>query len=100
MIWVFLIVVVIMIPEVVSILVESRLARALANRIEGGERADDTAALEDRIHWLEGEVERLGRTLEEVRAQGEFVQRLLEDGGGLKEGDGDETPRRPRDPDA
>jgi hypothetical protein len=90
MIWVFLIVVVIMVPEVVSILMDSRLARAFAARIESGVR-QDSAALENRIQWLEGEVERLGQTLEEVRAEGEFVHRLLADAP-------DEQGRSVRDP--
>lgn len=90
MIWVFLIVVVIMIPEVVSILMDSRLARALASRIEGGVRVD-AEAMEDRIQWLEGEVERMSRALEEVQAEGEFVHRLLKE-------TPEEKDRRIRDP--
>lgn len=73
-----------MIPVVV-ILVDSPIGRAIARRLEGPEQTP--AALADmarKIDVLEAEVDDLGRSVDALREENRFLQKLLE-----------ENPRRP-----
>jgi hypothetical protein len=73
-----------MIPVVV-ILVDSPIGRAIARRLEGPEQTP--AALADiarKIEVLEAEVDDLGRSVDALREENRFLQKLLE-----------ENPRRP-----
>lgn len=72
MMWSVFLILVLLIP-LVAVILDSRLGRALANRIEGS--GPDHA----RVTALETEVERLGRELERLQEQTEFVTRLLEE---------------------
>lgn len=73
MMWSVFLILVLLIP-LIAVILDSRLGRALARRIESGSR-DDQA----RVAALEAEVERLGRQMERLREQTEFVSRLLEE---------------------
>ncbi len=79
MMWSVFLILVLLIP-LTAVVLDSRLGRALARRIEGGSR--DNA----RVAALEAEVERLGAELARLREQTEFVARLLEE---RTEGSGD-----------
>ena len=71
MMWVFF-VLVLLIP-LLAVVLDSQLGRALARRIAGGGQGVDSA----RRAALETEMERLGRELERLQEQAEFVDRLL-----------------------
>ena len=86
MMWSVFLILVLLIP-LVAVILDSRLGRALAARIEGS--APDDA----RIQALEAEVERLAREVEQLQEQAEFVDQLLEERAGadrppLPPGDG------------
>ena len=70
--WSVILILVLLIP-LAAVILDSRLGRALARRIEGG------VADESRLRAVEAEVERLGRQLEQLQEQTEFVNRLLEE---------------------
>lgn len=72
MMWSVFLILVLLIP-LIAVILDSRLGRALANRVEGS--GPDTA----RVAALEAEVERLGREMEQLQEQTEFVTRLLEE---------------------
>ncbi len=67
-----------MIPVVV-VLVDSPIGRALARRLEGPE-ATPAALVElaRKIEVLEAEVDDLGRSVEALREENQFLQKLLE----------------------
>ncbi len=75
MLWI-IIIIALLIP-LVAVILDSQLGRALAKRLEkdGGEVESGVSA---RLGALESDVERLSATVQELREQGEFVQRLLE----------------------
>ena len=79
MMWSVFLILVLLIP-LIAVILDSRLGRALARRIEGGGRDDA------RVAALEAEVEQLGAELTRLREQTEFVSRLLEE---RPEGSGD-----------
>lgn len=71
---------------IVALLVDSPIGKALGARLErhratpaGNEAAAD---LEKRLALLEGDVELLQKSVEELREENEFLQRLLEEGRG------------------
>ena len=73
---------VLLIP-IFAILTDSPLGRALARRLEG--RATPPTELTDlaqRLELLSGEVDDLTRTVETLKEENQFIQRLLEEGGG------------------
>lgn len=72
MMWSVFLIIVLMIP-LIAVILDSRLGRALARRVEGG--SPDNA----RLAALEAEVDRLSRELDLVQEQTEFVSRLLEE---------------------
>lgn len=71
MMWSIFLIIVLLIP-LTAVILDSRLGRALARRIEGG--SPDNA----RLAALEAEVERLAKEMERLQEQTEFVTRLLE----------------------
>jgi len=78
--WLGLIILVALMIPVVGILVDSPIGRAFARRLEGPEAVPpDLAALSRRVELLEGEVDDLGRSVEQLREENQFLQRLLED---------------------
>jgi predicted Holliday junction resolvase-like endonuclease len=70
--WSVILILVLLIP-LTAVILDSRLGRALARRIEGGAKEDG------RVAALEAEVDRLGRQLEQLQEQAEFLNRLLEE---------------------
>ena len=72
----FFFVLVLLIP-LMAVILDSQLGRALARRIEGGGR--DATRENARLAALETEVDRLGKEMERLQEQAEFVTRLLEE---------------------
>jgi TolA-binding protein len=69
-----------MIP-IIGILIDSPIGRALARRLEGPERTPPAVTdLAQRVQLLEGEVDDLNRSVQQLQEENQFLQRLLEDG--------------------
>jgi hypothetical protein len=73
---------VLLIP-IFAILTDSPLGRALARRLEGRTATpQELTDLAKRVDVLEGEVQDLETTVTSLKEENQFLQRLLEDGGG------------------
>ena len=73
---------VLLIP-IFAILTDSPLGRALARRLEGRNAPlPELAELSQRVELLSGEVDDLARAVETLKEEHQFMQRLLEEGGG------------------
>ncbi|HEY7027241.1 MAG TPA: hypothetical protein VH438_06525 [Gemmatimonadales bacterium] len=69
-----------MIP-IIGILIDSPVGRALARRLEGPQQIPPGIAdLAQRVQLLEGEVDDLNRSVQQLQEENQFLQRLLEDG--------------------
>ena len=80
-----LILLVVLIIPIFAIVTDSPLGRALARRLEGKrDIPPDVEALQKRVEVLEGELDDLTRSLETLREEQQFFQRLLEEGRGPK----------------
>jgi len=78
MLWI-VVLVVLMIP-LSAIVLDSRLGQAMANRLERGEGAGGAPEItQERIAFLETEVERLGSELMRLEEESRFMQDLLAD---------------------
>ena len=77
--WLVLIVFGLMIPEILSTVLESRLGRAVAAHIESRGKGGDSGGLAERVRSLEGEVDRLTGEVQRLTDESEFFQRLLTD---------------------
>ncbi|MDT8368346.1 MAG: hypothetical protein RQ745_04010 [Longimicrobiales bacterium] len=76
----FLIILLVLLIPLTAIVLDSRLGQALAARLERGEGPGGAPEVtQDRIAWLEGEVERLGEEIERLHEESRFVQELLAD---------------------
>lgn len=88
--WVLVAVLAVMVP-LLSIMLDSRVGEALADRISSG--AEDRSERERRIEALEAEVRYLSESLESLREETEFVRALVEGRGEDAEEDGPPRPR-------
>ena len=86
--WIAIIVLAFLLPELISTVLDSRLGRAMAARLEAGGGEGDRATTE-RIRYLEGEVDRLSDDVRRLRDESDFLQRLL------TERSGSASPRTP-----
>ncbi len=77
MTWLVIIVLAFLIPEILSTVLESRLGRAIAARIENGTPGGSDLQTQERVRMLEGEVDRLSAELRRVSEESEFLHRLL-----------------------
>jgi len=75
--WIVIIVVALLIPEVLSTILESRLGRAIAAQVERRGEAVTSDGLSDRVRLLEGEVERLTEDVRRLSEESDFFQKLL-----------------------
>jgi cell division protein FtsB len=75
--WLVIIVFALLIPEILSTILDSRLGRAVALQIENRGASPETEALNDRIRYLEAEVERLSDEVHRLADESEFYQQLL-----------------------
>ncbi len=74
--WIALIVLAFLLPELISTVLDSRLGRAVAARLEAG-GTEGEGAVNERIRYLEGEVDRLSDDVRRLRDESDFLQRLL-----------------------
>jgi uncharacterized SAM-binding protein YcdF (DUF218 family) len=73
---------VLLIP-IFAILTDSPLGRVLARRLEGRTAPPpELTELVQRVELLSGEVDDLTRAVETLKEENQFIQRLLEEGGG------------------
>ncbi len=73
----------ILLIPIFAILTDSPLGRALARRLEGRNAPPpELAELAQRVELLSGEVDDLTRAVETLKEENQFMQRLLEEGGG------------------
>jgi uncharacterized SAM-binding protein YcdF (DUF218 family) len=80
-----IILLVVLIIPVFAILTDSPLGRALARRLEGRNAPPpELLQLAERVEVLSGEVDDLSRTVETLKEENQFLQRLLEEGGGRR----------------
>ena len=75
--WLVIIVFGLLIPEILSTVLDSRLGRAIAARIEGRAETGDEGVLRSRIQYLEGEIDRLSVDVQRLSEESDFLQRLL-----------------------
>ena len=76
---IFTVVVLALLIPILAIVLDSRLGKAIAARIERRNFAGGDRAAHERLGFLEGEVERLGREVERLDEEGRFMQKLLAD---------------------
>ena len=76
-----LILVLVLLIPILLIVLDSHLGRALAGRLERRDLGPSDEVLIDRVAHLEGEVERLAGEVERLNEEGQFLNRLLLDGG-------------------
>jgi hypothetical protein len=75
-----LILLVAMMLPVLSIVLDSPFGRALARKVDGPEVAPPPLAdLAKRVELLEGEIDDLNRSVEGLKEENAFLQRLIED---------------------
>lgn len=73
----WMIVMLILLIPLASIVLDSQLGRALAARVEGRGLTGGDSVTQERIAYLEGEVDRLASELSRVSEESRFVQQLL-----------------------
>jgi hypothetical protein len=81
MFWQILFVLVLLIP-ILAIVLDSQVGRALASRLERRGLGQPDDLLQERLMYLEGEVERLSKEVGRLDDEGQFLQKLLEDRSG------------------
>lgn len=78
MFWAIVLILALLIP-ILAIIVDSPLGRSWARRFDRAEGGgQDLAKLEEKVERLEDEVDTLTRSLEAMREEVQFLQRLLE----------------------
>ena len=77
MFWQILFVLVLLIP-ILAIVLDSQVGRALASRLERKGLGQPDDLLQERLMYLEGEVERLSKEVGRLDDEGQFLQQLLE----------------------
>lgn len=84
--WILLIVLIVLLPEILSTVLDSRFGRAMAARLESGRGASSDEGSMERIRHLEGEVDRLGEEVHRLREESDFLQKLLTERSGTPDG--------------
>ncbi len=72
--------VLIMLIPILAIFLDSDVGKALAKRLERGQRRRGNEGMHDRMVYLEGEVERLNREVERLEEESQFLHKLLDRG--------------------
>lgn len=75
--WLVIIVFGLLIPEILSTILDSRLGRAMAAHVESRNAGGESGALLERIQYLEGEIDRLSSDIHRLTEESEFFQKLL-----------------------
>lgn len=82
--------VLILLIPILAIFLDSDVGKALAKRLERGQRRVGNDPTQERLLYLEGELERLARDVERIEEENQFIQKLLDrrsEGGSLPAGD-------------
>jgi hypothetical protein len=82
--WLVLIVFALLIPEILSTVLDSRLGRAVAARIERRGGGGESEPLEARIRDLEEELGRLSQEVHRLNEETAFLEGLLADRAGSR----------------
>ena len=78
-----LVLLVVLLIPIFAILTDSPLGKALARRVEGRNAPPpELADLQKRVDVLEGEVQDLEGSVQTLRDENQFLQHLIEEGGG------------------
>jgi len=77
MFWQILFILVLLIP-ILAIVLDSQVGRALASRLERRGLGQPDDLLQERLMYLEGEVERLSKEVGRLDDESQFLQQLLE----------------------
>lgn len=78
-----IILLVVLVIPIFAILTDSPLGRAMARRVEGRNAPPpELTQLAERLDALEGEVQDLEGAVQALKEENQFLQRLLEEGGG------------------
>ena len=72
-----LFVLILLIP-ILAIFLDSDLGKALAKRLERGQRTAGNEGMHDRMVYLEGELERLAQDVERLEEESQFLHKLLD----------------------
>ncbi len=101
MFWQLIIVAVVLIP-ILAIVLDSQFGRAIARRMERPKLgAGEEGGGHERVTVLEAEVDRLGREVERLDEESQFLQKLLasrtSDDGAATGGDRRRTPSGPKE---
>lgn len=75
--WASIFLLVLLIP-VLAIFLDSDLGKALAKRLERGQRTAGNEVMHDRMVYLEGELERLAQDVERLEEESQFLHKLLD----------------------
>lgn len=68
---------VLLIP-ILAIFLDSDLGKALAKRLERGQRKGGNEGMHERMVFLEGELDRLARDVERLEEESQFLHKLLD----------------------
>lgn len=82
--------VLILLIPILAIFLDSDVGKALAKRLERGQRRVANDPTQERLLYLEGELERLARDVERIEEENQFIQKLLDrrsEGASLPPGD-------------
>ena len=74
--------VLILLIPILAIVLDSQVGRALASRLERKGLGQPDDLLQERLMYLEGEVERLSKEVGRLDDEGQFIQKLLEERSG------------------
>lgn len=72
-----LIVILVLLIPILAIVLDSDIGKAIARRLERGDRRSGDAGSHDRLAYLESELERLGREVGRLEEESRFLQKLL-----------------------
>ena len=72
-----MIVILVLLIPILAIVLDSDLGKAVARRLEGGNRKSVDGGAHDRLAYLESELERLGREVGRLEEESRFFQKLL-----------------------
>ena len=78
MFWQIFVVLVLLIP-ILAIVLDSQVGKALAARLERKSIGAQDGGVHDRLMFLEGEVDRLGKDLGRLEEESQFLQKLLDE---------------------
>ena len=72
-----LIVILVLLIPILAIVLDSDVGKAIAGRLERGNRKSADSGAHDRLVYLESELERLGREVGRLEEESQFLQKLL-----------------------